>query len=103
MSARFLVEDTFTVPSRHLFVVYGQVVDGAVRAGHVVERPGGLEAPVRAVEFVLLSAGERRENPALGFEYRDEGELTRWQALELPGKVLELSGGGEDGPLDRAG
>lgn len=94
MSARFLVEGTFQVRSRRLFIVHGQVLDGTVRVGQVVERPDGLGAAVRAVKFALLSAREGRENPALGFEYRDENELVRWQALALRGKTLELMADG---------
>ena len=87
-----MVEGTFIVPSRRLFVVHGQIVEGAVRTGQLVVQPVGLAAPVHAVESVLLAASTGRANPALGFEYRDEGELSQWQALELQGETLELTG-----------
>ena len=43
-----------------------------------------------AVECVLLSASEGRENMALCFRYRDDGELAQWQNLALAEKTLEL-------------
>lgn len=90
MPARFAVEGTFQVVSRGLFVVYGRIADGTVRMGQRVRAPSGIDATVSAVEFVLLSATQGRENPALGLRYRDAGELARWQALNLTGQTLEL-------------
>ncbi|MEA2761524.1 MAG: hypothetical protein QOD47_808 [Gemmatimonadaceae bacterium] len=95
MSAHFLVEDTFRLASREIFVVHGRIVDGAVQRGQHVRVPSGLDAPVEAIEFVLLSASEGRENPALVFRYRDMDQLARWQALGLAGQMLELQDGGE--------
>ena len=93
MSARFRVADTFDVRVRSLFVAHGQIVTGAIRVGQRVISPAGLEAPVAAIEVVLLSATEGRENPALGFKYRDDAELARWQGLGLAGQTLELTDG----------
>ena len=95
MSAHFLVEDTFRLARREIFVVHGRIVDGAVRSGQRVRAPSGLDAPVEAIEFVLLSVSPGRENPALVFRYRDVDELARWQALGLAGQTLELEDGGE--------
>jgi hypothetical protein len=95
MFAHFLVEETFSVSSRESFVVHGRIVDGVVRRGQRVRAPSGLDAPVEAIEFVLLSVSPGRENPALVFRYRDVDELARWQALGLTGQTLELEDGGE--------
>ena len=96
MSAHFLVEDTFRLARREIFVVHGRIVHGAVQRGQRVRAPSGLDAPVETVEFVLLSASEgRRENPALVFRYRDMDQLARWEALGLAGQTLELEDGGE--------
>jgi translation elongation factor EF-Tu-like GTPase len=95
MLAHFLVEETFSLSSRRLFVVHGRILDGVVRRGQRVRAPSGLDAPVEAIEFVLLSVNPGRENPALAFRYRDVAELARWQALGLAGQTLELADGGE--------
>jgi hypothetical protein len=105
MKARFLVEDTFVLASRGIFVVHGKILDGTVRRGQRVRAPRGVDAPIDSVEFLLLSADEGsensalrfRENPALAFRYRDEVQLAAWQALALKGQTLEL-GDDEVGP-----
>lgn len=89
--AQFLVEDTFTIASRGLFVAHGKILSGTVRRGQSVTAPPGLTVPVDALEFVLLSATEGRENVALCFRYRDEEELARWRRLSLAGQTLELT------------
>jgi len=102
MRARFLVEDTFQLSRLGIFVVHGRILDGTVRPGQRVRTPPGLDAPVDRVEFVLLSASEGRENPALTFKYRDEAQLARWQALPLAGQTLELEDGETLGEYGRA-
>jgi hypothetical protein len=90
MDARFAVEGTFQLESRRAFVVHGQIIEGVIQVGQHVRAPAGIEVPVSAIGFILLSATEGRENPALSFCYRSEDELTRWRALILNGEVLEL-------------
>ena len=90
MPARFLVEDCFEIASRAVFVVHGRILDGSVRRGQRVREPAALDVPVDAVEFVLLSASEGRENPALTFRYSNAAQLARWQALGLRDQTLEL-------------
>jgi hypothetical protein len=102
MSARFLVEDTFRIPSRQLFVAHGRILAGTISAGQHVTVPLGLDAPVDAIEWVLLSASEGRENPALCFRYRDEAELAQWQGLGLAGQTLELTDAATGPDRDRA-
>jgi hypothetical protein len=96
MTARFLVEQSFPLRSRQLFVVHGQILDGVLRIGQSVRAPQGIDAPVAGVEFALLSATEGRENPALTFRYGSDAQLARWQALALGGATLEL----EDSPAE---
>ena len=98
MPAKFLVEDTFKLTSRGIFVAHGKILAGTVRRGQHVVVPPSLTARVDAVEFVLLSATEGRENVALCFRYRDDEELARWRGLGLGAQTLELadSGNGED-------
>ena len=93
MTAQFLVEETFHLDSRGVFVVHGRILEGTVRRGQRVRAPVELDAPVDEVGFVLLSATEGRENPSLAFKYRDQAQLARWQALGLTGKTIELDDG----------
>lgn len=88
--ARFLVENTFPVTSRGVFVVQGSILGGVVHPGQRVKAPAGIDAPVDAIELVLVSATETRDVPGLTFRYRDAAELARWQALDLKGQALEL-------------
>lgn len=90
MPGRFLVEDTFFMKPRGVFVAHGQLLDGTVAAGERVTAPGGVSASIAAVEFVLLSATEGRENLALCFRVRAEGELARWRQAIRAGETLEI-------------
>jgi translation elongation factor EF-Tu-like GTPase len=91
MPARFQVEDTFEIASRRIFVAHGKVLTGTVHRGQQVVVPSGLSAPVDAVESVLLSATEGRENVALCFRYHGDEDLAQWQSLGLAGQTLELT------------
>jgi len=102
MPARFLVEDTFRLSNRGVFVVHGRIVEGAIRPGQRVRAPSQLDAPVDGVEFVLLSASDGCENPALTFRYSDEAQLARWQALQLAGQIVELEDADVPGERGRA-
>ena len=97
VSARFLVDGSLPIHGRRAFAVHGTILQGTVRAGQRVRAPHGLTALVASVEYILFSATEGRESPALVFEYRDEAELARWLALPLAGQTLELEDGATDG------
>jgi hypothetical protein len=90
MPGRFLVEETFSLAARGLFVAHGQLVEGTVVARECVTAAGGVRATIGAVEFVLLSAVQGRENLALCFRFRDEAELARWRQAILPGEMLDI-------------
>jgi len=92
MPGRFLVEGTFSLAGRSLFVAHGQLSEGTVVARECVTAAGGVRATISAVEFVLLSAVEGRENLALCFRFRDEAELARWRQAILPGETLDIRG-----------
>ena len=96
MSARFRVEDTFLIPTRSIVVAHGQILAGTVYAGQRAVSANGFDAPVNAIEFVLLSATEGRENPALCFKYQSDIELAQWLALDLAGQTLELTDSGPE-------
>ena len=95
MSARLVVEGTFRLRSRAMFVVHGRILAGFLRAGQRIVAPPGLDAPVAAVEHVRTATG-RRENPAACFEYRDDDQLAAWEALDLVGQTIELETGSSD-------
>jgi Cysteine-rich CPCC len=87
--ARFRVKHTLTLPSRNLFFVTGDVVEGTVRIGMVVQVEPGFRHAIHAVEFVDYRA-ERRADVALGFRYFHADDLARWQAIEWEGMTLEI-------------
>jgi hypothetical protein len=91
--ARFRVNDAFPLRSRNLFFVLGDVVEGVVRTGMVVQagpahRPTFREA-IHAVEFADR-VSERRSLVALGFRYLNDLELARWQSMPWEGAMLEI-------------
>jgi hypothetical protein len=90
VSTQFVVEGTFVLRSRSLFIAHGNIVAGRVKAGQRPLAPMELDAVVDAVEFLLRSAGDGREGVALCFRYRDEDQLARWQDLELAGQTIHL-------------
>jgi hypothetical protein len=90
MSPQFVVEATFALPSRRLFVAHGQILAGRVKTGQRVIAPTGIDAPVYAIEFLLKSAADGQENVALCFRYRDEDQRAQWRDLELAGQIIDL-------------
>ena len=91
MPGHFQIEDTFPLASRQRFVGHGKIGVGTVGHGEVATNSQGFNEPIAAVEFVLLSAAEGRENVALCFRYQDVAELGRWQTLVRRGTVLEVN------------
>ena len=91
MTARFLVQDTFAIARRRLWVASGEILDGTVRRGQRIIAPAGVDDPVSAVEPILVSATTGESRTALCFEYRDEAALARWRRLAWAGVTLELS------------
>lgn len=92
MKAGFRVHGTFTLSSRSMFVVHGEITSGQVRSGMRVQHPAGLDVPVEGIDSVLLSASEGQEESALTFRYGDEAQLERWRGLRLEGQELQLVG-----------
>lgn len=86
---RFHVRHTLVLASRPLFFVLGDVVEGEVRAGMVVDAGHGFRRAIDAVELADIRA-ERRAEVALGFRYAGAAELERWQAIPWDGLVLEI-------------
>ncbi len=89
-NGRFKVAEVFVIRARSLFCLPGEIVEGAVGRGQYVVEPQGIDAPVAGFDF--LTRAERRDDVALTFRYHDEGQLKRWQALQLVGRTLVLRG-----------
>lgn len=94
MPARFRVHDTFTLQSRRMFVIAGDIVEGTVRVGMQVEVPLNdslsVTAPVAAVEFVDGPGPQSRVG--LGIRYEDDDELEMLRGLNIGGcEILTVS------------
>jgi hypothetical protein len=87
--ARFQVSHTFPIPSRSLFFVLGDVLDGEVRIGMVVDAGPGFRHAIHAVEIADTPI-QRRAYVALGFRYTGAAELERWQASPWEGRTLDI-------------
>ena len=76
-SAHFEVHDVFTVPTRQLIVLSGQIIDGELKPGQIAtfaDWDTAFTEPVHGVEY--LDGPKRGEfNVALTFRYADAGEL----------------------------
>jgi hypothetical protein len=92
MSTLFRVEDTFAITLRNLFVLAGEIVEGTVRAGMVLQIPLNdmvtMTAPVHGVEFV--DGPGQRSRIGLTLQYEDEADLAFWRGLNLQGHVFAV-------------
>ena len=86
----FRVKGVATIRARSMLFCHGDVLDGKVTVGQRVITPAGVP-PVAAIEFALLSEPARREEPALGFLFENEDELTRLQRLLAVGTRIVLA------------
>ncbi len=78
----FRVNGVATIRARSMLFCHGDVLEGKVTVGQRVIAPMGVP-PVAAIEFALRSEPTRHEEPALGFRFDSEDELTRLQRLLL--------------------
>lgn len=90
--ARFQASHTFPIPSRSLFFVLGDVLDGVVRIGMVADAGPALRSTIHAVQLAD-NVGLRRSWVALGFRYAGAEELDRWQAIAREGRTLDIPAG----------
>ena len=94
MPATFKAVETFHLKSRHLFVIYGDIVKGTVRPGMRVSLPLNgtvtIHGPIEAVEYVDVTPGERSHVAlCVGFEESAE-ELTFWEAMNIADETLQV-------------
>jgi GrpB-like predicted nucleotidyltransferase (UPF0157 family) len=88
----FQVRDVVHLESRRMFFLFGSIArwGGGVGVGERVVAPPGLDAPIAAVESVLLSAERHESEVGLGFRYADTAELERWMRLPLRGAEIVI-------------
>lgn len=90
--ARFQVSHTFPLPSRSLFFVLGDILEGEVRIGMVVDAGPAFRSTIHAVEMAD-NVSLRRSWVSLGLRYADTEELQRWQAIAWEGRTLDITAG----------
>ncbi|HEX8319445.1 hypothetical protein [Longimicrobium sp.] len=92
MSVRFRVEYTFVIAERGLFVLAGEIVEGSVRPGMVLQVPLNdmvtITAPVHGVEAV--DASGQRSRTGLTLKCEDDIDLSLWRGLNLDGHVFTV-------------
>jgi hypothetical protein len=92
MSVRFRVEYTFAIAERGLFVLVGEIVEGAVRPGMVLQVPLNdmvtMTAPVHGVEFV--DGPDQQSRTGLTLKCEDDIDLSLWRGLNLDGHVFTV-------------
>jgi hypothetical protein len=89
--ARFLIEDSFAIESRLLFVFAGQIVEGEVRAGTEIRLPvNPLSATNLRVHSVEL--GNRASVGFVGLTCRVNGreDLDFLRQLDVTGEVVDV-------------
>jgi hypothetical protein len=78
MQAKFMVERTYLLPSRSLFVLEGVTTEGTIRAGMKVRigfnRSFSMVCAIEGVEFVR-SANDERVALTVRYTEAEEGEL----------------------------
>jgi hypothetical protein len=92
MSVRFRVEYTFIIAERRLFVLAGEIVEGSVRPGMVLQVPLNdmvtITAPVHGVEAVDRPG--QRSRTGLTLQCEDDIDLSLWRGLNLEGDVFAV-------------
>jgi hypothetical protein len=91
MPALFKANAGFTLPSRRLFVVSGEILSGVVKKGMTmkvrVRSSVALSLRIERVEFVFRSGVSE---VALTAGCQDERELSMLQALSIAGRRIEI-------------
>jgi hypothetical protein len=94
MSAKFYAVGSFHLPSRNLFVIVGDVLEGSVRPGMtfaVQLNPGiAVTSNVAQVEMVDVRY-MGKAYVGLAVEYVDPAELDFWLALDISDETIELT------------
>lgn len=91
MPALFNAKASFTIPSRRLFVVSGDIVSGVVKKGMLMNvrmnSSFSMSLPIEGVEFVT-----KKEGGEVGLTTlcSDDNELAILQGLNIGGEQIEI-------------
>jgi hypothetical protein len=93
MQAKFITIGNFTVPSRNLFVVIGDVIEGELKPGTTVNVEAESVTPESVIPGVELVEASFRSQPcmALVFTSQSLASLSQSQALSSANETLLLS------------
>lgn len=86
--ATFRIDQSFYLASRDLLVLVGDILEGEVGAGMLVELPGLGPRRVNSAEFVRFSQG--LERPALTLAYADLAGPDDFDFQSLHGTVVPV-------------
>jgi hypothetical protein len=92
MPAQFHANASFTIASRRMFVISGDIVSGAVKKGMTmnirVNSGFALSLPIESVEFV-----DKKDRREIGLTTicRDADELEFLQSLKIEDEDIEIS------------
>lgn len=95
MQAKFITIGNFTVPSRNLFVVIGDVIEGELKPGATVSVEAESVTPEPAIPGVELVEASFRSQPCMALVFTGEtlASLSQSQALSSANETLLLSAG----------
>jgi hypothetical protein len=95
MQAKFITIGNFTVPSRNLFVVVGDVIEGDLRPGATVSVEVESVTPEPAISGVELVEASFRSQSCMALVFTGENlaSLAQSQALSSANETLLLSAG----------
>jgi hypothetical protein len=90
--SKFLVNSTFALERRRLFVLAGSITEGQIRAGMIVNVPLNsslsIAEQIQSIEFIRRTDG--REDVCLCIAYESSDELEMWKALNLQNEMLDV-------------
>jgi hypothetical protein len=91
MPALFNAKASFSIPSRLLFVINGDILSGVVKKGMAIKLRMNssfvLSLPIDGVEFVTKKEGS---DVGLTIACRDADELSILQGLNMGGEQIEI-------------
>ena len=90
--ARFRVRRSFFLESRKLVVLEGEIAEGAIAPGMLVQvlqnSSLSMSAPIRSVEAIDHAGGIAYVG--LCIQYSDSMEQALWRGMNLSGEVLDV-------------
>lgn len=93
MRGAFKLVGAFEMKSRNLFVIFGSIIDGALRRGMTIAIPlGDGRSATRVIESIEFLDGVAGESyPAITLRYDGPDELEALRSAIAGGLVLEAS------------